>query len=108
MQHKQPRQDQRDQDRIVNTVLLSKTELQWLLGEVKVSKFFEYQIRSRIKKKVQTLIDLELPLLIQAHFINFENNTGLGRDLEPVITPSGLVKSIKALVRQMSLSIYGP
>ena len=79
-------------------MLLSKTELKWLRGEINVSRLFEYQIRSRIKKKVQTLIDLELPLLIQTDFINYSNNTEPGRDLE-----TGTTKTMaKALVRQRS------
>lgn len=80
---------------LVKKVLPSKTGLKWLRG---VSRLFEYQIRSRIKKKVQTLIDLELPLLIQTSFMNYENNTGLGRDLE-----TGTTKTMaQALVRQRS------
>ena len=63
MQHSEKRQEQKTQENGINPVLLSRTELDWLLGKTKVS-IFEYQIRSRIKKKVQTLIELELPLLI--------------------------------------------
>lgn len=80
---------------LVKKVLPSKTGLKWLRGEINVSRLFEYQIRSRIKK---TLIDLELPLLIQTSFMNYENNTGLGRDLE-----TGTTKTMaQALVRQRS------
>lgn len=83
---------------LVKKVLPSKTGLKWLRGEINVSRLFEYQIRSRIKKKVQTLIDLELPLLIQTSFMNYENNTGLGRDLETGTTET----MAQALVRQRS------
>ena len=67
---------------LVKKLLLSKTELKWLRGEINVSRIFEYQIRSRIKKKVRTLVDVELPLLTQTQFIKCDNNTGLGWDLE--------------------------
>lgn len=76
MQGKQPRQEPSNHYN-VHPVLLSKTELGWLRGEFKVSKLFEYQLRSRIRKKVQTLVDVELPLLIQTQFIKNDNNIGL-------------------------------
>ena len=65
MQHSEKRQDQKTQENNINPVLLSRTELDWLLGKTKVSKIFEYQIRSRIKRKVKTLTELELPLLVK-------------------------------------------
>jgi hypothetical protein len=46
-------------------VLLSKSELHWLLGDINVSKSFEYKIKSSIKRKIQTLTELELPLLVK-------------------------------------------
>jgi hypothetical protein len=58
------------QDDKLNGVLLSRTEIQWLLGKIKVSKLFEYQLKSRIKKKVQSLMELELPLLVKTNFID--------------------------------------
>jgi hypothetical protein len=71
-----------------NPVLLSRSELEWLCGDTKVSKSFEYKIRSNIKKKIQTLTELELPLLVKSNFLasdyNYElEDDGLGRDLEP-------------------------
>jgi hypothetical protein len=50
--------------------LLTKTELEWLMGKKKVSKADEYRIRSDIKKKLQMFQTLELPLLIQNGFLN--------------------------------------
>jgi hypothetical protein len=49
-------------------VLLSKSELHWLLGDINVSKSFEYKIKSSIKRKIQTLTELELPLLVKNNF----------------------------------------
>jgi hypothetical protein len=89
-------------------VLLSKSELHWLLGNINVSKSFEYKIKSSIKRKIQTLTELELPLLVKNNFVNDDynheigNDDGrLGRDLEsgpPLSYPS----NDTALVRQRS------
>src|ERR1051325_1869504 len=89
-EHHQEQQKAND----IKPALLSKAELRWLLGDIHVSRSFEYKIRSSIKRKVQTLTELELPLLIRNNF--FVNNGGysyeieddnsndsLGRDLEP-------------------------
>jgi hypothetical protein len=57
---------------IINSIkpaLLSESEIQWLRGDKKVSKTFEYKMRSSIKRKVQSLTQLELPLLIRNNFL---------------------------------------
>jgi hypothetical protein len=86
-------------------VLLSKSELRWLRVDINVSKSFEYKIKSSIKRKIQTLTELELPLLVKNNFVNDDYNhkidDGLGRDLEtgpPLSYPS----NDTALVRQRS------
>lgn len=81
--------------------MLSRTEIQWLLGRVKVSKPFEYQLKSRIKKKVQSLKELELPLLVKTNFIDCYDDSRLGWDLDtrPLNTKSQIDKT-QALVRQ--------
>jgi hypothetical protein len=89
-------------------VLLSKTELLWLLGDTNVSKSFEYKIKSNIKRKIQTLTELELPLLVKNNFFATNDNhhdkvddsSSLGWDLE---SGPSLSKN-SALVRQRSLS----
>lgn len=43
--------------------LLSKYEVQFLLGDKQVSKSYEYKLKSIIKKKLTTLLEKELPLL---------------------------------------------
>ena len=53
---------------IINSLkpaLLSESEIQWLRGDKKVSKTFEYKMRSSIKRKVQSLTQLELPYLLK-------------------------------------------
>jgi hypothetical protein len=94
-------------DNTLNAALLSKTELHWLRNDIEVSKSFEYKIKSSIKKKVQTLIELELPLLVKNNFfVNDSYNhcidyDGLGRDLESGPSPS-YPSNDTALVRQRS------
>ncbi|MFL6319917.1 MAG: hypothetical protein ACJ72Q_05545 [Nitrososphaeraceae archaeon] len=95
-----------ENDNSLSPALLSKTELYWLRNDIKVSKSFEYKIKSSIKKKIQTLTELELPLLVKNNFfVNDDHNheiddDGLGRGLEsgPISPPSNIV----ALVRQRS------
>ena len=43
--------------------LLSKSEALFLQGQKKVSKPYEYKLKSVIKKKLSKLLDKELPLL---------------------------------------------
>ncbi|HZA08176.1 MAG TPA: hypothetical protein VE619_10780, partial [Nitrososphaeraceae archaeon] len=79
-----------EMDDSFSSALLSKTELHWLLGDINVSKSFEYKIKSSIKKKIQTLTEIEILLLVKSNF--FVNNDyngieddgiSLGRDMEP-------------------------
>ncbi|MFL6432524.1 MAG: hypothetical protein ACJ71O_02165, partial [Nitrososphaeraceae archaeon] len=96
-------------DDSLSTALLSKTEIRWLRNDIKVSKSFEYKIKSSIKKKVQILTELELPLLVKNNFFvnddshhhEINDDSILGRDLEwgpPLSYPP----NDTALVRQRS------
>jgi hypothetical protein len=71
----------------IKPVLLSKSELQLLLGSAMFSKPFEYKMKNSIRRKIQTLTELELPLLIKNNFFvssyHGMDDDGLGRDLEP-------------------------
>jgi hypothetical protein len=60
---------------IPNPALLTKTELQWLNGNIQLSYAYQRKIKSDIKKKVRTLQELELPLLMEKGFIL--QNTGV-------------------------------
>ena len=88
-------------------VLLSNSELRWLVGDINVSRSFEYKIKSSIRKKIQTLTELELPLLVQNNFLVNANdcynddNDSLGGDLEPG-PPLSYPSNDTALVRQRS------
>ena len=50
--------------------LLTKSEREWLLDKIKVSKDYEYRIKSDIKRKMQTFEQLELPLLLKKGFFS--------------------------------------
>src|ERR671931_1724405 len=95
---------------IINSIkpaLLSESEIQWLRGDKEVSKTFEYKMRSSIKRKVQSLTQLELPLLIKNNFflmVGYDETNGLGRDLEMGPPPSSslLNSDYDDLLRQRS------
>jgi hypothetical protein len=48
-------EEKQPQIKDIKPVLLSKSELQLLLGNVKFSKPFEYKMKNSIKRKIQTL-----------------------------------------------------
>ena len=50
----------------IQTALLTKSELQWLLGRHQLSKHYERKMRAVLKKKLRTWEQLERPLL-EAH-----------------------------------------
>jgi hypothetical protein len=50
--------------------LLTKTELEWILGNKQISKSFEYKIKSTIKKKIDNFLSFELPLLIHSQILD--------------------------------------
>ena len=107
MQSNEEKQPERDP----KPVLLSKSELQLLLGNVKFSKPFEYKMKNSIRRKIQTLTELELPLLIKNNFFvssyHGMDDDGLGRDLEPG-PPTQSLSVNSSLVRQRSrVCIYG-
>jgi hypothetical protein len=66
--------------------LLTRKERDWLLGKTDVSKPYEYRLRSSIRKKIQILTDIELPLLMKSDFLIscYESNSfGTGLETGP-------------------------
>jgi hypothetical protein len=49
---------------------LTRTEITWLQGRIKLSQGFERKIKCDIKKKMRVYQEVELPLLIKAGFLN--------------------------------------
>jgi hypothetical protein len=73
--------EERESDDIA---LLTRKERDWLLGKTDVSKPYEYRLRSSIRKKIQILTDIELPLLMKSDFLIscYEFGDSLGTGLE--------------------------
>ena len=46
--------------------LLTKTEIDWLLGKTHLSKTYEYKVKSIIKSKLRALYEFELPLILES------------------------------------------
>jgi hypothetical protein len=59
------------------TSLLSNSEFNYLVGKKKCSKAFEYKIKSSIKKKINKLLNFEMPLLIESGLIDNKMIVGL-------------------------------
>ena len=51
--------------------LLSKTELEWILGKAQLSGSYNRKIKSQIRKKLENFEKFELPLLIEKGLISF-------------------------------------
>jgi hypothetical protein len=47
----------------IQPALLTRAEIDWLLGNKEVPKLYERKIRYSIKIKIETLTELEIPLL---------------------------------------------
>ena len=58
--------------------LLSKTELEWLLGKKHLFGSYNRKIKSQIKKKLETFEKFELPLLIEKGLISLPTVTKFG------------------------------
>jgi hypothetical protein len=95
--------------------LLSESELHRLLGDINISKSFEYKIKNSIRRKVQTFTELELPLLIRNNFFanddcnhDTDDSDGLGWDLEsgpPLLNDTALVRR-RSLVQVLAKAYF--
>ena len=52
----------------LQSALLTRSEIQCLLGSKEVSKLYGRKMRCSIKKKIETLTELEIPLLLDRGF----------------------------------------
>ena len=52
----------------IQPALLTRAEIDWLLGNKEVSKLYKRKIRHSINKKIETLTELEIPLLMHRGF----------------------------------------
>ena len=62
--------------------LVSKSKVLFLQGQKKVSKSYEYKLKSIIKKKVSNLLDIGIPIL-SSFFLKL-NLTESGKELDGV------------------------
>ena len=58
--------------------LLSKTELEWLLGNKQLSSNYNRKIKSQIRKKLENFKNFELPLLVEKGLISLPTVTKFG------------------------------
>jgi hypothetical protein len=84
--------------------LLIKTELEWLHSKIQVSKPYEYWLRYNIKKKIKTLTDFEIPLLIEKGFIISNENEGPESVLDSNTRPT---LPLRRLSSSLSLDMAG-
>jgi hypothetical protein len=100
MQSEKEKQEQMQRG-YYETALLTRKERDWLLGKLDLSKSYEYRLKSSIKKKIQTFVNRELPLLIKNNLIvsyepenlgtefgdgtHYNDNSSLGKAKVPVL-----------------------
>ena len=61
--------------------LLTKTELEWLLGKKQLSGIYNRKIKSQIKKKLENFEKFELPLLIAKGLISLSTVIKFGNSV---------------------------
>jgi hypothetical protein len=71
---KEPEND----NNLFKPALLTRTEIDWLSDNIRVSKSYQYWLRFNIK----TLSDFEIPLLVKKGFISSNENTQAGSALD--------------------------
>ena len=70
-----------DKNKEIYPSFLTKSELDWLLGNnISISKTYQYKMKSSIKRKWHTFLNLELPLLQKSGIIS-DNLTVFGKGL---------------------------
>ncbi len=77
--------------------LLSKSEIQFLQGQKRVSKSYKYKLKSTLKKKLSNLLGKDLPLL-SLLFPNLLNLTKFSKNQDFELDSSNLTKNSKTLV----------
>ena len=104
---------------VTSLALLTRRELDWLLGKTgDMSKSFKYKVKSSLKKKIQTFVEIELPLLLKNGLlpttndsfplstnyplrdgISLDGNSGLGFGCEENIVTALLEDDIYSKIR---------
>jgi hypothetical protein len=68
-------------------VLVSKSEVSWLRGELKVAKYYERRLRFNIKHKFKALGGVELPLLADKGFFSNDIDVTANCNGVTILTP---------------------
>ena len=68
-------------------VLVSKSEVSWLRGELKLAKSYERRLRFNIKHKVKALEKVELPLLADKGFFYNDIDVSANCNGVTILTP---------------------
>jgi hypothetical protein len=68
-------------------VLVSKSEVSWLRGELKLAKSYERRLRFNIKHKVKALAKVELPLLADKGFFYNDIDVSANCNGVTILTP---------------------
>ena len=58
--------------------LLSKKELEWILGKTQLSGSYNRKIKSQIRKKLENFENFELPLLLEKGLLSLSSVTNYG------------------------------
>jgi hypothetical protein len=65
----------------IRPALLTRSEINWLCGNSpNISKSYEYKMKSIIRKKIESFLNLELPLIQKSEMFS-DNLTAFGKDL---------------------------
>ena len=82
--------------------LLSKAEIQYLRGQKQLSKSYEYKLKSVLKKKLASLLQTELPLVLSLfpHLSNLTKNSKCMSPLKATIPGSNPGRSILCLEKE--------
>jgi hypothetical protein len=78
--------------------LLTKTEIDWLLGKTHLSKTYEYKVKSIIKSKLRALYEFELPLILESGLFPEAANLAMYKNYDEAIsktTSDSTILSIK-------------
>jgi hypothetical protein len=82
-----------DKNKKIHTSLLTRSEFDWLLGNnMTISKSYQYKMKSTIRRKWQTFLNLEFPLLQKSGIISGDL-TVYGKDITTFSNTDNPIKS---------------
>ena len=79
--------------------LLTKTELEWLLGNKQLSGGYNRKIKSQIIKKIKNFQSFELPLLLEKGLISLSTVTKFGNGVTNISNTENRYNTINDEIR---------